>query len=271
MVPQWFTLYMLAFNKTYTADLHEAMRNVKLAKHHVDTHIPTSYTLALNPRSDMRHVHVPWRIPPSTARGRRLATVPSTFDWRNYVTFSPLVDQGKCNACFAIAAAGVLEYWAHKLHKTVSAQHIVDCTPHACDGGVVDGVFKWGGPYGVNAPYDGHPHACTKKGSLHVHDYTVLTDNVEASLAQALMHGPVAVGVDSASSHFQLYSGGVFTHGACNKQIDHAMLLVGYTPEYWILRNSYGTHWGEHGYMRLERHKNACGIGTYATYVDDAS
>lgn len=271
MVPQWFTLYMLAFNKTYTTDLHEAMRNVELAKHHVDAHVPKSYTLALNPRSDMRHHHVPWRIPPSTARRRRLATAPSTFDWRDYMTFSPLVDQGKCNACFAIAAAGVLEYWAHKLHKTVSAQHIVDCTPHACNGGVIDRVFDWGGPYGVDAPYSGHPHACTKKGSLHVNDYTVLTDNVEASLTQALMHGPVAVGVDSASSHFQLYSGGVFTHGACNKQIDHAMLLVGYTPEYWILRNSYGTHWGEHGYMRLERHKNACGVGTYATYVDDAS
>lgn len=271
MIPQWFTLYMMAFNKTYDAEIHDALRHATRAKHIVDAHVPTSYTLALNPRSDMEHAHVPWKIPARAPRARRLASAPASFDWREYVTISQPVDQGRCNACFAIAAAGVLEYWAQKLHKTVSAQHIVDCTPHACHGGVVDRVFGWGGPYGVDAPFDGHPHACTEKGDLHVHDYTVLLDDVEASLEQALLHGPVAVGVDSSSSHFQLYKGGVFTQDACNKQIDHAMLLVGYTPDYWLLRNSYGTHWGEDGYMRLEKHKNACGIGTYATYVDDAS
>ena len=198
-------------------------------------------------------------------------STPLSFDWREYITFSPIVDQGKCNACFAFAAAGVLEYWAQKLNKTVSAQHIVDCTPHPCRGGVIDRVFEWGGPYGVDETYDGKKHECTTKGQLRVEDYTVMIHGVESMLATALMEGPVALGVDSSSSHFQLYGGGLFTADACNKQIDHAMLLVGYTPDYWILRNSYGPRWGEDGYMYLERGRNACGVGTYATYVTEAT
>lgn len=273
MLPHWFVQYMVLYNKTYTdfATAQHALDHVTRARLTINAHIPSSYTLSLNPRSDAEYEHTPWELPTVTPHTvRRLAEVPEAFDWRDYMTFSPSVDQGKCNACFIFAASGVLEYWAQKLHKTVSVQHVVDCTPKPCKGGVVDKVFEWGGPYGINAPYDGHKHICTRKGALHVKDYKVLVGNVEEQLVHALMQSPVAVGVDSAGSHYMHYSGGVLTSDACNKQIDHAMLLVGYTPDYWILKNSYGPEWGEDGYMRLERHKDACGIGTYATYVTDA-
>ena len=274
MLPFWFAQYMVAHNKTYADDaaLGAALAAAESAKRVVDAHVPTSYTLALNPRSDARHVSTPWTLPdhPTHTPPRRLQALPARFDWRDYMTFSPSVDQGTCNACFAFAAAGVLEYWAHKLNKTVSAQHLVDCTPQPCGGGVVDRIFEWGGPYGVDTPYDGHKHACRTEGSLYATDYTVLLDDVEDHLEHALMVSPVAVGVDSGSSHFAFYKSGVLTSDACNKQIDHAMLVVGYTPDYWILKNSYGPAWGEDGYMRLEKHKNACGINTYATYVTAA-
>ena len=272
MFPFWFAQYMTTHNKTYSADhAHIALQRLTRAKAVVDRHVPTSYTLALNSRSDSDYAHTPWVLPKASPhKARRLFQVPEAFDWREYIDFSPSIDQGSCNACFAFAAGGVLEYWAQKLHKTVSVQHLVDCTPNPCAGGVVDKIFDWGGPYGLNTPYDGHKHKCTEQGDLHVKDYQVLIGDVEDQLTHALMQSPVAVGVDSAGSHYFHYSGGVFTSDACNKEIDHAMLLVGYTPDYWILKNSYGADWGENGYMNLERNKNACGIDTYATYVTEA-
>lgn len=273
MLPHWFVQYMVLYNKTYTdfAATQHALDHATRARLTIDAHIPSSYTLTLNPRSDAEYEHTPWALPDASPhRVRRLSAVPEAFDWREYIDFSPSIDQGDCNACYAFAAGGVLEYWAQKLNKTVSVQHLVDCTPNPCAGGVVDKIFNWGGPYGIDTPYDGKNHACTEEGDLNVEDYQVLIGGVEDQLVHALMQSPVAVGVDSASSHFLHYKSGVFTSNACNKDIDHAMLLVGYTPDYWILKNSYGLSWGEDGYMKLERNKNACGIDTYATYVTDA-
>jgi len=262
----WLVEYMALFNKT-DVNMHVVKRNKAV----VDAHVPTSYTLALNARSDHEYTHTPWTLPTMSLHTvRRLSVLPESFDWRDYMDFSPSVDQGSCNACFAFAAGGVLEYWAHKLGKSVSVQHLVDCTPRPCSGGVVDRLFEWGGPYGWSEPYDGHKHQCKPEGDLHVQDYKVLVGDVEAQLPHALMQSPVAVGVDSAGSHYAHYKSGVLTADACNKQIDHAMLVVGYTPEYWILKNSYGPTWGENGYMRLARDSNACGIDTYATWVTDA-
>lgn len=52
----------------------------------------------------------------------------------------------------------------------------------------------------------------------------------------------------------------------------HAILVVGFNnthyPPYWIIKNSWGTWWGENGYMRLEKDKNACGISNIATYIN---
>ena len=41
---------------------------------------------------------------------------------------------------------------------------------------------------------------------------------------------------------------------------DHAVLIVGYTPTYYIVRNSHGTSWGDGGYFLIQRDTNSCGI-----------
>ena len=52
----------------------------------------------------------------------------------------------------------------------------------------------------------------------------------------------------------------------CGTDLNHAVLLVGYGPDYWKLKNSWGSDWGEGGYFRLKRGKNMCGIADSASY-----
>ena len=71
-----------------------------------------------------------------------------------------------------------------------------------------------------------------------------------------MIYGPLTVGI-SVSPSMQLYQSGIYD-GPCGSDINHTMLLVGYAPEYWILKNTWGTSWGEHGYIRIKR--GLCGI-----------
>jgi len=65
---------------------------------------------------------------------------------------------------------------------------------------------------------------------------------------------------------FQQYRSGIFDSTACGTSVDHATLVVGYGEEngqeYWIMKNSWSTGWGEYGYMRLAIVDGAgiCGI-----------
>ena len=67
---------------------------------------------------------------------------------------------------------------------------------------------------------------------------------------------PIAVLVKAMSPYFQQYSSGILDSPYCGTDVDHATLVVGYGQEngkeYWIMKNSWGTYWGEYGYMRLE-------------------
>lgn len=97
----------------------------------------------------------------------------------------------------------------------------------------------------------------------------------EDALADAVATvGPVSVGIDASSYKFQFYREGVYYNpDECNSEIlDHAALVVGYGTnsekgDYWIVKNSWGTTWGEQGYAWTARNKkNHCGIATSASY-----
>jgi C1A family cysteine protease len=91
------------------------------------------------------------------------------------------------------------------------------------------------------------------------------TDELKAAIYQ---HGPITanVFVDSA---FQSYAGGIFSECAGNiPGPNHAMLLVGWNDDQgvWIAQNSWGSSWGEAGYMRIPYGCN--GIGDGAAYIE---
>ncbi|KAF0703314.1 cathepsin L1-like [Aphis craccivora] len=61
---------------------------------------------------------------------------------------------------------------------------------------------------------------------------------------------------------------GVYDDPVCSSNtVNHAMLLVGYTKNAWILKNWWSSKWGDNGYMYLARGKNQCAVSAYAAYA----
>merc|ERR1712046_177080 len=111
-------------------------------------------------------------------------------------------------------------------------------------------------------------------GAATIKSYTDIKHDEDDLKDAVSTVGPVSIGVD-ASIGWQLYFGGVMDPwpligcSANPKKMDHGVAVVGYgsaSKDYWIVRNSWGKTWGEHGYIRLVRGKNACGITNNAVY-----
>ncbi|CAH2035819.1 unnamed protein product [Thlaspi arvense] len=106
-----------------------------------------------------------------------------------------------------------------------------------------------------------------------IDSYEDVPANSEESLKKALSKQPIAVAIEGGGRAFQLYDSGIFD-GICGTQLDHGVLAVGYGSEngkdYWVVKNSWGSSWGESGYIRMERNIAAssgkCGIAVEPSY-----
>ena len=165
--------------------------------------------------------------------------------------------------------------------RSLSEQQLVDCSvsqgDHGCQGGLMDNAFKYivsnkGIDSELDYSYLGDNEPCWSKAASRVvatiDSFADVPKNDEAQLAAAVAKQPVSVAIEADQAIFQNYKSGVLD-GACGTNLDHGVLVVGFAPEYWIVKNSWGASWGEKGYVRMKRGVNAtglCGIAMQASY-----
>merc|ERR1719272_1151662 len=103
------------------------------------------------------------------------------------------------------------------------------------------------------------PTSCTQV--LKSGDVTGHTDveQTEGALEAAVAKQPVSVAIEADKMVFQHYTGGILTSSACGSSLDHGVLAVGYGTDngqkYWKVKNSWGTSFGEDGYIRIAKGK----------------
>ena len=88
------------------------------------------------------------------------------------------------------------------------------------------------------------------KGLLNVVSYKQISGTTSA-MKDAVWQQPCAVAIDGGSRIFQTYKSGIITTSRCGSQLNHAVTIVGYGSNFWIVKNSWGTSWGELGYVRI--------------------
>lgn len=242
-----------------------------------------SYTLGHNAFSgmnskefaDLMHFRTNNEIYTPSLRGSFVSdlSAPSSVDWRNQGVVSPVQDQGQAGTCYSFSTTAAVET-ALAIKSGVltkmSEQQIVDCSTFknggpnmGVNGGQIAPTFKWVGGNGGLCKESDYPYVsgttkttgtcqktCSEVSGSKVSGVVNVKSNSDADMMSAIAQTMVSVAIEADQSVFQLYHSGVFT-GSCGTNLDHAVALVGYTSDYYILRNSWGVSWGQNGYMYI--------------------
>lgn len=268
---------------------------------------PPSYTLGHNQFSDLtvaeyskmmlgtrpnlkRNATWPPRRPAAPASSEAMD---DSVDWIERGAVTGVKNQGQCGGCWAFATTGAVE-GAYAIATgslvSLSEEQILACdsSEEGCGGGNPEQALDWihqnGGICSESSwPYDssgGDVDTCSTSCTnvVTVGGYEAVPEGDEDALVDALRLAPVAVAIEADTTNFQLYQSGVYDNPDCfsKGQVDHGVLLVGFgnddtgTP-FYKLKNSWGTTWGESGYMRLARGGNICGVASEPTYATSAA
>jgi C1A family cysteine protease len=202
------------------------------------------------------------------------APAAASLDWRTRNGVSPVKDQGQCGSCWAFSTVAFLESQSliqNQKAVTFSEQQLVDCdtgSNNGCEGGLMQTAMEYLQQNGVEGdasyPYVARDSSCKYNKSKTVASVNAVNcyENVSNAQLQSYLTtvGPLAIAVDA--DDFQLYSSGVLD--CQGSQLDHGVLLVGYTESTWIIKNSWGKNWGEQGFVRVQNTRGSnCAVGTY--------
>jgi len=287
-------VYKTAQEKSYRAAVFAA--NVAAVKAHNEAHTlaKVTYKKAINKFADMTPEEFAAsftnpRFATSQRKRNEVAQEPLTWsdvDWRSKNVVTHVKNQGQCGSCWSFSATGSIE-GAHAIATgtlvSLSEQNLIDCSKsygnQGCNGGLMDDAFQYvihnGGIEGENSyPYNGNDSgACQYSSGLSlatISSYVDIRQGDEGDLQSAIQaKGPVSIAVDA--SNWQFYSSGVFNDCSSSaSSLDHGVLAVGLTSQggqpAYIVKNSWGTDWGEQGYIRVQANSGACGAAQMASY-----
>ncbi|XP_031827232.2 cathepsin L [Nomia melanderi] len=215
--------------------------------------------------------------------------LPESVDWRESGAVTPIKDQGHCGSCWAFSSVGALEgqhFRTKGVLTSLSEQNLIDCSGkygnNGCQGGMTDASFQYiKENHGIDTeesyPYEAINDKCRYNPRNSGADDIGFVDvpaNDEAKLKAAVATvGPISVAIDASHETFQFYSEGIYYEPNCSSEdLDHAVLVIGYGTDedgkdYWLVKNSWGTTWGDNGYIKMARNeRNNCGIATAASY-----
>ncbi|KAI6240269.1 Peptidase C1A domain containing protein [Aphelenchoides fujianensis] len=243
------------------------------------------------------------------APGYDFDALPKNWDWRNVDGRSLVtVDRNQhipqyCGSCWAHGTTSAIadRYWikanATGTQPVLSVQAIVECASGAlgCNGGNAEAVYEYaqkngGIPHDTCNEYRAADRKCDKlsrcytcwpgKGCEPVANYTSYTLKEGSSIdsdpkqlkAELYHHGPIPCGI--AADPIVDYKGGIVNYTGGSAHIDHLVELVGYGEDeagvqFWILRNSWGTAWGEQGWFRVISTANPGVTAENTLYVEE--
>lgn len=209
-------------------------------------------------------------------------TLAESVDWRQKANVSrhAIHNQGACGSCWAVAAATALEMHMELqtgFFQPLSYEQLVDCVPNpkhcggtgGCKGATAELAMDYVRHHGLvfASNYKGYGSGgdgtCRQptQPAIQIENFQQLPVNQLRPLLEAVANvGPVAASADA--SDWSFYSSGVFDGCKKDATVNHAILLVGYGKDgkdYWLIRNSWGSGWGEEGYIRLQRHSGDTG------------
>ena len=201
-------------------------------------------------------------------------------DWTRVPILSVIKNQSVCGSCWVHATLAVVEAQlvltgTLPTPPTLASQPLLECGrhTHGCAGGTVHEAVVHLHKHGAILHDDSIPSNCNYALTVPllppVWVQAVVLSPSYVTFLEALNTAPFVVLVSSLDDEFLQYREGIF-NGRCVTPVNHAMVLVGFNPQmrYWKLRNSWGTHWGEQGYMRITFHAaEACGMFREATRI----
>ncbi|CDW73464.1 UNKNOWN [Stylonychia lemnae] len=197
------------------------------------------------------------------------STIPDAIDWRDKGVVNEVKDQAQCGSCWAFSTVGALESrTAIKTGKlqSLSEQQLVDCDTQdgnqGCNGGDMGTAMTYIASNPLETeddyPYAGYDESCQADQSKEIvsdQGPVAVTPSSSDALKAAVAEGPVSVAIEADTDVFQSYGGGILNDDSCGTNLDHGVVVVGYGSEngqeYYIVRNSWSSTWGENGYVRI--------------------
>jgi len=218
---------------------------------------------------------------------------PDSWSWKDQGGVTSIKDQASCGSCAVFAAVATIDtcMWqvTGHLEDDLSEQNLMDCAygygygNAGCDGGFVDSYMAWIVEENNGflekescAPYSATDETCMDDDDCN-YNQAVVTGHYnnwnpdEDELKELVYVNPTGTAI--YASYMFDYAGGIYDDSRCCESvydgacdINHGVAVIGYGSEggkdYWLIKNSWGTGWGENGFLRMKRGTGHCAVGT---------